>query len=47
MSNANDFYVPREIQTPNGPKNEGQPAWNKQRGSQMPADRYLAFAEEV
>ncbi|PAT06971.1 2-isopropylmalate synthase [Corynebacterium hadale] len=47
MSNANDFYVPREIQTPNGPKNEGQPAWNKQRGSQMPADRYLTFAEEV
>lgn len=42
-----DFFAPREIQTPSGPRNEGQPAWNKQRGSQMPVDRYLTFAEEV
>ena len=47
MSNADEFFVPREIRTPDGPKNEGQPAWNKQRGSQMPVDRYLSFAEEV
>ena len=42
-----DFFAPREIQTPSGPRNEGQPAWNKQRGSQMPVDRYLTFAQEV
>lgn len=42
-----DFFAPREIQTPSGPRNEGQPAWNKQRGSQMPVERYLTFAEEV
>ncbi|MCG7278565.1 2-isopropylmalate synthase [Corynebacterium imitans] len=47
MTNADEFFVPREIRTPDGPKNEGQPAWNKQRGSQMPVDRYLSFAEEV
>ncbi|OFP37180.1 2-isopropylmalate synthase [Corynebacterium sp. HMSC071B10] len=47
MTNPNEFFVPREIRTPDGPKNEGQPAWNKQRGSQMPVDRYLSFAEEV
>ena len=42
-----DFFAPREIQTPSGPRYDGQPAWNKQRGSQMPVDRYLTFAEEV
>ncbi|MHA6601449.1 2-isopropylmalate synthase [Corynebacterium coyleae] len=42
-----DFFAPREIQTPSGPRNEGQPTWNKQRGSQMPVERYLTFAEEV
>ena len=42
-----DFFAPREIQTPSGPRNEGQPAWNKQRGSQMPVERYLTFAQEV
>ena len=47
MTNADEFFVPREIRTPDGPKNEGQPAWNKRRGSQMPVDRYLSFAEEV
>ena len=44
---SNDFFAPREIRTPSGPRNDGQPAWNKQRGSQMPVDRYLAFAQEV
>ena len=42
-----DFFAPREIQTPSGPRYDGQPAWNKQRGSQMPVERYLTFAEEV
>ena len=42
-----DFFAPREIQTPSGPRNEGQPTWNKQRGSQMPVERYLTFAQEV
>lgn len=44
---TNDFFAPREIQTPSGPRHEDQPAWNKQRGSQMPIERYLSFAEEV
>ncbi|WP_115685459.1 2-isopropylmalate synthase [Corynebacterium senegalense] len=42
-----EFFAPTEIRTPSGPRNEGQPAWNKQRGSQMPVDRYLPFAQEV
>lgn len=42
-----DFFAPREIQTPSGPRRDGQPAWNKQRGSQLPVERYLTFAEEV
>ena len=47
MPNSNEFYVPRDIVKPSGPRNEGQPSWNKQRGSQMPVDRYLSFAQEV
>lgn len=47
MPNSNEFYVPREITKPNGPRNEGQPSWNKQRGSQMPVERYQPFAKEV
>ncbi|QPK79310.1 2-isopropylmalate synthase [Corynebacterium lizhenjunii] len=45
----NDAYIsaPREITTPTGPRNEGQPSWNKQRGSAMPFARYQAFAQEV
>ena len=42
-----DFFAPREIQTPSCPRRDGQPAWNKQRGSQLPVERYLTFAEEV
>ena len=42
-----DFFAPREIQTPSGPRRDGQPAWSKQRGSQLPVERYLTFAEEV
>ncbi len=44
---TSEFFAPNEITTPSGPRNEGQPAWNKQRGSRMPADRYLPFAKEV
>lgn len=45
----NDSFIsaPREISTPNGPFGKNQPAWNKQRGSSMPVNRYLSFAEEV
>ncbi|MDU7103222.1 MAG: 2-isopropylmalate synthase, partial [Corynebacterium sp.] len=39
--------APRDITTPNGPRREGQPAWNKQRGSAMPHERYQPFAVEV
>ena len=44
-----DSYIsaPREITTPTGPPRPDQPAWNKQRGSQMPVDRYQPFAVEV
>ena len=48
MTTSNtEFFAPREIVTPNGPRNEGQPSWNKQRGSQLPVDRYQPFAIEV
>ena len=45
----NDAYIsaPREITTPSGPARDGQPAWNKQRGSSMPFHRYLPFEQEV
>ncbi|MEO8816225.1 MAG: 2-isopropylmalate synthase [Mycobacterium sp.] len=35
------------IRTPAGPPNVGQPAWNAQRGSSMPVNRYRSFDEEV
>ncbi|ORB11139.1 2-isopropylmalate synthase [Mycobacterium noviomagense] len=37
----------RAITKPAGPPNPGQPAWNTQRGSSMPINRYRSFAEEV
>lgn len=45
----NDSFIsaPSEIRTPDGPRREGQPAWNKQRNSAMPVHRYRAFAEAV
>jgi 2-isopropylmalate synthase len=45
----NDSFIsaPSEIRTPNGPRPEGQPAWNKQRNSSMPVHRYRPFAEAV
>lgn len=45
----NDAFIsaPAKIETPVGPRNEGQPAWNKQRGSSMPVNRYMPFEVEV
>ncbi|HZU46630.1 MAG TPA: 2-isopropylmalate synthase [Mycobacterium sp.] len=37
----------RAITKPAGPPNLGQPAWNTQRGSSMPINRYRSFADEV
>ena len=37
----------RNISTPAGPANPGQPAWNTQRTTQMPVSRYRPFANEV
>ncbi|STD02338.1 2-isopropylmalate synthase [Corynebacterium renale] len=42
-----NFTAPREIQTPNGPRNPGQSPHNKQKGSSMPFQRYRSYAEEV
>ena len=43
-----DAYVSaRTIKTPAGPSRPGQPAWNTQRGSAMPVDRYRPFFAEV
>ena len=43
-----DAYVSaRTIRTPAGPAREGQPAWNAQRASAMPVDRYRPFFTEV
>ncbi|WKD58544.1 2-isopropylmalate synthase [Corynebacterium caspium] len=44
---ARSFSAPREIQTPAGPRNPGQPAWNKQHGSAMPVHRYQPYDVEV
>lgn len=41
------FSVARTITKPAGPPNPGQPAWNPQRGSSMPVNRYRGFADEV
>jgi 2-isopropylmalate synthase len=41
------FTSVRTITTPSGPPNSGQPAWNTQRGTSMPINRYRTFAEEV
>lgn len=39
--------APSDIITPNGSRRDGQPAWNKQRNSSMPAERYLPYHQEV
>jgi 2-isopropylmalate synthase len=41
------FTSSRTVTKPAGQPNVGQPAWNTQRGSSMPVDRYRPFAEEV
>ena len=41
------FTSSRTINKPAGPPNDGQPAWNTQRGSSMPVSRYRPFADEV
>ena len=41
------FSSVRTINTPAGAPHPGQPAWNTQRGSSMPVNRYRSFAEEV
>ncbi|MFZ3272203.1 MAG: 2-isopropylmalate synthase, partial [Mycobacterium sp.] len=41
------FTSNRTITKPAGPPNIGQPAWNTQRGSSMPVNRYRPFADEV
>lgn len=41
------FSSNRSITTPSGPRNPGQPSWNTQRASSMPAGRYRSFADEV
>lgn len=39
--------APRDIITPDGPRAQGQPEWNKQRNSSMPIGRYQPFEIEV
>jgi 2-isopropylmalate synthase len=41
------FTSSRTVTKPAGQPNVGQPAWNTQRGSSMPVDRYRPFAAEV
>ena len=45
----NDAFIsaPSDIRTPSGDIPADQPAWNKQRPSSMPVDRYLSFDQEV
>ncbi|MET0698883.1 MAG: 2-isopropylmalate synthase, partial [Mycobacterium sp.] len=47
IDSADAFSSVRNISTPAGAPNPGQPAWNTQRGSSMPANRYRPFAAEV
>lgn len=48
MTNNSDSYLAaRSINTPAGPPRPGQPSWNPQRSSAMPAHRYRPFADEV
>ncbi|AKS31109.1 2-isopropylmalate synthase [Mycolicibacterium goodii] len=44
---ADAFTSVRTITTPSGAPHPGQPAWNTQRGSSMPVNRYRSFADEV
>jgi 2-isopropylmalate synthase len=44
---ADAYSSARSIITPSGAPNDGQPAWNTQRGSSLPISRYRSFAAEV
>ena len=44
---ADAFTSVRTITTPAGAPHAAQPAWNTQRGSSMPVNRYRSFADEV
>jgi 2-isopropylmalate synthase len=44
---ADAFSSVRTINTPAGAPNPGQPAWNTQRATSMPVNRYRPFAAEV
>ena len=46
-SSADAYSSVRTINTPDGPRTPGQPAWNTQRASAMPVNRYRSFADEV
>jgi 2-isopropylmalate synthase len=46
-SSPDAFTSVRSISTPAGPPNPGQPAWNTQRATSMPVNRYRSFDAEV
>lgn len=47
MSTDTFFSAPAAVVTPTGARGSNQPAWNKQRNSSMPVNRYQPFFEEV
>ncbi|MGJ6121090.1 2-isopropylmalate synthase [Mycolicibacterium sp. Y3] len=47
MNSPDAYTSARTITTPAGPRRAGQPAWNTQRTSAMPVNRYRSFAAEV
>ena len=50
MTTSPDAYVSSSaarLRTPSGPAPDGQPAWNRQRGSRLPFHRYRPFHEVV
>ncbi len=49
ISQSSDSFIsaPAQVNKPAGDIPAGQPAWNKQRNSQMSHDRYLPFFQEV
>ena len=47
INNSDSYLSARSINTPSGPPRPGQPSWNPQHSSSMPAHRYRPFADEV
>jgi len=47
IDSVDAFVSARSINTPAGGRHDGQPAWNTQRNSAMPVNRYRPFAHEV